>query len=63
MDEMDELNFLDALDNTVLRCPLRPDSPCRSVQGIILETAVQDDKVMQDFELESLLMGVIIPKR
>jgi pimeloyl-ACP methyl ester carboxylesterase len=24
---------------------------------IILETAVQDDKVMQDFELESLLMG------
>jgi hypothetical protein len=29
----------------------------------ILETAVQDDKVMQDFDLESLLMGVIIPKR
>jgi hypothetical protein len=24
---------------------------------IILETAVQDDKVMEDFELESLLMG------
>jgi hypothetical protein len=25
---------------------------------MILETAVQDDKVMQDFELESLSMGV-----
>jgi len=25
---------------------------------IILETAVQDNKVMQDFELESLPMGV-----
>jgi hypothetical protein len=24
---------------------------------MILETAVQDDKVMEDFELESLLMG------
>jgi hypothetical protein len=28
------------------------------MKGIfILETAVEDDKVMQDFELESLLMG------
>jgi hypothetical protein len=25
--------------------------------SLTLETAVQDDKVMQDFELESLLMG------
>jgi hypothetical protein len=36
--------------------------PDRSIQGlwrrpIILETAVQGDKVMQSFELESLLMG------
>jgi len=30
---------------------------------IILETAVQDDKVMQEFDLESLPRGVIIPKR
>jgi hypothetical protein len=28
----------------------------------ILETAVQDDKVMQDFDLESLLMGGAFPK-
>jgi len=27
---------------------------------MILETAIQDDKVMQDFELESLPRGVII---
>ena len=27
------------------------------MKNIILETAVQDDKVMQDFESESLLMG------
>jgi hypothetical protein len=32
------------------------------MRSIILETVVQDDKVMQDFELESLLMGGI-PKR
>jgi hypothetical protein len=32
------------------------------MRSIILETVVQDDKVMQDFELESLLMGDI-PKR
>jgi len=27
------------------------------------EKAVRDDKVMQDFDLESLPRGVIIPKR
>jgi hypothetical protein len=33
-------------------------SPHSKNFAIILETAVQDDKVMQDFELESLSMGV-----
>jgi hypothetical protein len=28
-----------------------------SIFGIILETAVEDDKLTQSFELESLLMG------
>jgi hypothetical protein len=39
--------------------PLSPHCPYKSngYDHFNLETAVQDDKVMQDFELESLLMG------
>jgi plasmid maintenance system antidote protein VapI len=55
-DELDELELSASAFAKQLSVPVN------RVTSIILETAVRDDKVMQDFELESLRMGVDIPE-